>query len=339
MVVIFFALDKMNEKNDIHEYEYTCPVCRTHSVFKSNQPEGCLEPFICSCFTRWLLTIPEAKGQYLYKTREDTLRLQSSIISVLADIGEAMTVRQIYYRLVAAGGPKTEQFYSKVQRTLLDMRERGVLPYELIADNTRSFYRPETYRDLASLLNEQQRFYKKDFWDSQASYIEIWLEKEALRSVFLDVTWDFQIPVYITKGFTSLSFVYSAAEEIKRINKPAYIYLFTDLDPSGIMVAQTIEKRMREFGVQAEFIRPCLTPEQIEQYNVITRPTKKSNHSKDFEGESAELDALHPTVLKNIIRDCITPHIDQRSYERLKGIEAAEKETLSKIINNLRYAS
>jgi len=325
---------------ELNTYSFTCDSCGTEIEFMSNQPAGCVEPYICSCYDVGLIGIPyDIDGKYLYKTRQDTYDLQIAIIKVLRDILEPMTVRQIYYRLVSIGYPKTEQFYNKSQRAIKDMRERGVLPFELIADNSRSFYRPDTHRDLTSLLKEQHRYYRKDFWDSQDSYIEIWLEKEALRSVFASVTFEFQIPLYVSKGFTSLSFVYAASEEIKRINKDAYIYLFTDYDPSGMIVAQTIEKRMREFGVQAEFVRACLTPEQIEQYDVITRPTKESNHSREFVGESAELDALHPRTLKQIIRDCIMPHIDQGSYERLKNIEEVEKETLNKIINNLRYAS
>jgi 5S rRNA maturation endonuclease (ribonuclease M5) len=278
-------------------------------------------------------------GKHLYNVREDTLQLQKDIVSVIEDIAEPMTVRQIYYRLVASGHPKTEEFYSKTQRALLDMRERGSLPYGLIADNTRSFYKARTFNNLETCLTEAQQYYRKDFWESQDSYVEIWLEKEALRSVFNDVTYEMQIPLYVTKGFSSISFMYAAAEEIKLIEKPAYIYLFSDYDPSGLMVYNSFKKRMREFGVKAQFIRPCLTPDQIEDFNVIMRPTKKSNHSRDFVGDSAELDALHPRILKSIVRNCIDLHIDQDAYQKLKNIEAVEKETLKKIADNLRYAS
>jgi len=324
----------------MEEYIVTCDNCRRETIIKSNQPSHGIEPFICNCYFNFLVQIPRGvTGKYLYNTREDTRNLQKDIVTVIADIAEPMTVRQIYYRLVASGHPKTEEFYSKTQRTLLDMRERGTIPYGLIADNSRSFYRPRTYSSLDNMLEEQKRFYRKDFWESQDIYVEIWLEKEALRSVFADVTSEFQIPLYVAKGFSSVSFVYAAAEEIKQINKPSYIYLFSDYDPSGLMVANSIEKRMREFGVKAQFIRPCLTPDQIEKHNVIMRPTKQSNHSKGFEGDSAELDALHPRILKNILRECIEQHIDPVEFDRLKGIEAAEKQTLERIQNNLRHAS
>lgn len=330
----------MARKGNMKRYRVTCQSCGKKSIIKSNQPGGCFEWFACSCYDIDLIHIPEGiEGQYLYKTRENTFNLQKDIMNIIFDIQEPMTVRQIFYRLVSTGHPKTEEFYNRTQRTLLDLRERGCLPYGLIADNTRSFYRPRIYDNLTSMLAEQQRFYRRDFWNSQDVYVEVWLEKEALRSVFTDVTYDFQVPLYVTKGFSSVSFVHAAAEELKQINKPTVIYLFSDYDPSGLMVAETIKRRLKEFGVKAEFVRPCLTPEQIEFYKVATRPTKVSNHSKNFIGESAELDALHPTILKQIVRSCIEQHIDQVEYEKIKGIEQAEKQTLETIQKNLRYAS
>lgn len=330
----------MMATKDLNRYSFTCPDCGIVATILSNQPSGGVEPFICSCYYTTILQLPaDVEGKHLYSVREDTLRLQSEIVKVIEDIGEPMTVRQIYYRLVSIGYPKTEEFYGKVQRSLLDMRERGCLPYGLIADNTRSFYKPATYQSLEMMLKQQQEYYRRDFWQDQNCHVEIWLEKEALRSVFTGATNELQIPLYVAKGFSSVSFVYAAAEEIKLVNKPTYIYLFSDHDPSGVMVAHSIEKRMREFGVKAEFIRPCLTVDQIEEYNVATRPTKVSNHSKQFVGESAELDALHPRILKQIIRSCIEQHIDEEYLMRVRGIEQAEKETLTKITNNLRHAS
>lgn len=320
-------------------YLYTCGNCGLESTIKSNQPAGGQEPFVCSCYQGLTLILPDnVSGKHRYTAREETFALQSAIIEVITEIQEPMTVRQIFYRLVAGGYPKEESFYSKVQRNLLDMRERGLLPYDLIADNSRSFYQPTAYSSLAKMLEEQQTFYRRDFWTDQPEHVEIWLEKEALRNVFTAVTYRFQVPLYVAKGFSSVSFVYSAAEEIKAIGKPATIYLFSDHDPSGVMVARNIEKRMREFGVKAEFIRPCLTVDQIEEYNVTTRPTKESKHSMSFIGESAELDALHPAILKEIIKNCIETHVDNEEYSRLLAIERAEKETLKQITNNMMHA-
>ena len=327
-------------KTNFNQYVYTCKGCGKQSVIKSNQPAGCYEPFICECYKTALLQVPEhIKGKYLYKTRIETLRLQNDIVDTIEDIEAEMTLRQIYYRLVAAGYPKEDEFYKRVKRTLLDMRERGTLPYGLIADNSRSFYKPRTYSSLEGMLKAQQSFYRKDFWEGQRIHLEIWLEKEALRNVFWDVTDHYQVPLYVTKGLSSVSFVYAASEEIKRIDKPTVIYFFSDYDPSGLVLTRAIERRMREFDVvDAEFIRGGLTRDQIDEYQIETRKTKPSKHSAGFVGDSAELDALHPAILKQILTDCIEDNIDMEAFDKLKGVEEAEKKTLATITNNLRHA-
>ena len=321
-------------------YTYKCDKCGAVSSIKSNQPAGGKEPFICECYEPSMLGLPkDIEGKYLYKTRTHILQLQISIVNTIADIRSPMTVRQIFYRLVAAGYPKSDEFYNKVQRSLLDMRERGTLPYGLIADNSRSFYKPDTYSSLERMLEDQQKLYRRDFWQDQPLHLEIWLEKEALRNVFWDVTDYYQVPLYVTKGLSSVSFVYAATEEIKRIGKPTIIYFFSDYDPSGLVLTRSIERRMREFDVDAEFIRGGLTRDQIDEYQIETRKTKPSKHSAGFIGDSAELDALHPKILRSIVKRCIERHVDMDAFRRLAGIEEAERQTLTTITNNLRHAS
>ena len=96
---------------------------------------------------------------------------------------------------------------------------------------------------------------------------------------------------------------------------------------------------MREFDVDAEFIRGGLTRDKIDEYQIETRKTKPSKHSAVFIGDSAELDALHPKILRSIVKRCIDRHVDMDAFRRLAGIEEAERQTLTTITNNLRHAS
>jgi len=77
------------------------------------------------------------------------------------------------------------------------------------------------------------------------------------------------------------------------------------------------------------------TPEQIEAWNLPTRPTKKTDsRSKGFKGNSVEVDAIPPDKLKGLVRDCIECHIDNETYEQTMMAEIAEKETLANMILN-----
>ena len=52
---------------------------------------------------------------------------------------------------------------------------------------------------------------------------------------------------------------------------------------------------------------------------------------RQFGPECCELDALAPDVLEGMIRDCIERHIDRAEWERVRRVEAAERNTLHDI--------
>ena len=86
-----------------------------------------------------------------------------------------------------------------------------------------------------------------------------------MSGVLYDVTAPWDVPLYVSRGFSSLSLVHGAAEEIAAIGKPAHIYCFGDYDPSGMEIPRVIERGMREFAPEAEvhFTRVAVTSEQI----------------------------------------------------------------------------
>lgn len=72
-----------------------------------------------------------------------------------------------------------------------------------------------------------------------------------------------------------------------------------------------------------------MMPEQIQELNLPTRPTKRTDsRAKGFEGESVEVDAIPPKMLRQIASDCITQHVDQKAYDVLIDAEAGEREAL-----------
>ena len=89
-------------------------------------------------------------------------------------------------------------------------------------------------------------------WDEQNAYVEIWLEKDALAGVLVDVTQKWDVPLMVTRGFASLSYLHEAAETIRDQNKPTYLYYFGDHDPSGVDIPRQVERRLREFAPDSD---------------------------------------------------------------------------------------
>jgi hypothetical protein len=269
------------------------------------------------------------------RTREDIQIIREALYSLLAN-SHPMTVRQIYYQMVTHQViDKTEAEYKQtVCRLLALMRRQGIIPFGWIADNTRWMRKPRTFTGLQNALQITAQTYRRNLWDSQEAYVEIWLEKDALAGVLYDITSEYDVPLMVSRGYSSLSFLYEAAEAIKTQRKPAYLYYFGDYDPSGVNITQTIERNLRDLAPDAEiyFERVAVTRDQIEEWQLPTRPTKKSDsRSKGFIGESVEVDAIPITFLKGLATECIERHLNVEELVRLREIEEAERETLERV--------
>jgi hypothetical protein len=220
-----------------------------------------------------------------------------------------------------------------VIRLLGEMREAGEIPFESIADNTRWMRKPTTFVGLDSCLNNTAKFYRRDLWAAMPVYVEIWCEKDALAGVMMEETEVYDVPLMVARGYSSLTFLHSAAKAIEAGGKPAYIYHFGDLDPSGVDAARDIEAKLRRYapGAEIHFERPAVTRAQADDWNLPTRPTKQTDtRAKKFVGTSVELDAIPVRQLRDLVRGCIERHVDQEQLNVLRAAEESERETLAK---------
>jgi hypothetical protein len=234
------------------------------------------------------------------RTKADIDKIKSAIRSVLkAD--HPMTVRQVFYQLVVRGTiEKTEEEYQgTVIRLLTEMRIEDELSFDWIVDESRRRRITRTYNNIADAARDTAKFYRRSALRECPDYIEIWVEKEALSGVLWDVTSEYDVPLLVSKGMPSLTQLYGSAYQIARAaraDKESYIYQFGDHDPSGVLIPKTIERRLTELCEKLDcpgpyFERVALTEEQITEFNLPTRPTKRNGnrHANKFEGDSVEL--------------------------------------------------
>lgn len=263
----------------------------------------------------------------------------TSVRDAIKDILEQdnpQTVRQVFYALTVRGViAKAEIEYQRtVVRLLVEMREAGTIPFEWLADNTRWMRKPATFTGLESCLSNTSKFYRRDLWAAMPVYVEVWCEKDALAGVLMEETEVYDVPLMVARGYASLSFLHSAAMAIEAKGKPAFIYHFGDLDPSGVDAARDIEAKLRRYapGAEIHFERPAVTREQVERWNLPTRPTKQSDtRAKKFNSAtSVELDAIPARQLREIVRACIDRHVDQEQLALLRIAEQSERELLTK---------
>lgn len=266
------------------------------------------------------------------RTNADIEALKQSLYNIVAD-DQPMTVRQVFYQAVSQGLiEKTEAEYgNSIGRLLTEMRLDGDLPFDWIADNTRWMRKPRTFSNAEEAVRITAEAYRRSLWDNQDCYVEIWLEKDALAGVLYEITSPYDVPLMVTRGYPSVSYLYNAAETISAQEKAAYLYYFGDHDPSGVDIPRNIEERLCEFAPEAGicFMRVAVNPEQIASMRLPTRPTKKSDtRSRNFEGESVEVDAIPPSKLRELAESCIAQHIDEKQLEITQVAEKSEREWL-----------
>ena len=149
------------------------------------------------------------------------------------------------------------------------------------------------------------------------------------------ITSMYDVPLMVARGYASLRSCTAPPRHIADLDVPTYIYHLGDFDPSGVNAGEKIEETLRELAPDAEihFERIAVTPEQIEEWNLPTRPTKKSDtRSKGFGDISVELDAIDPNDLRDLVQSAIEEHLPPEQFEVLKAAEKSEREIIAKLV-------
>lgn len=251
-----------------------------------------------------------------------------------------VSVRGLYYQAEVAGIPgidKTESSYDKVQRQVLLLRRSGRLAYEHIADGTRWMRKPASYDDKNAALRALASSYRQNPWRGLDTYVEIWVEKDALAGVIFPVTEEYDVPLMVARGFSSETFAFEAVAQRGRDSRDYHVYYFGDFDRSGQDAAHSLREKLQRFAddlpqcrCRVIFHLMAITLEQIFELLLPTRPHKRTSVAdRRWPHEFAcELDAMPPDILRALVRDCIEQHLPRHLLEIAKIIEESEREGL-----------
>lgn len=273
------------------------------------------------------------------RSKQHIKQLKAALYEIAKECRPA-SVRQIFYQAVSMGlVEKSEREYKgTIVRLLTSMRKGGELPYSWISDSSRWMRKPRTHDDIEAALEDSIEFYRRSLWRDSSDYVEVWLEKEALSGVLFPVTSKWDVPLMVTRGYPSLSFLSEAANAINDQDKNIYLYYLGDLDPSGVDIPRHVEETLGDLCDESfDFERIAVDKDQVENWNLPTRPTKRTDsRAKNFAGRSVELDSIRPQRLRSLVELHIKQHIDADLLERTERIEAAERESAQTIIQSWR---
>jgi len=293
-----------------------------------------------------------ARRQFKWTEKQfDKLNKVEVVLEELKDY-KPLTLRQIYYQLVGKGYIENNKSqYTMLSGLLKWARIDGYISWNDIEDRVRVFHNGAGWNDGKDFIEDElKRFlvgYRRDMLQTQERYIEVWIEKDALSSIFRRVAFPYCVSTVVCRGFSSVSFLNDFKNRLDYYpdKNPVMLY-FGDFDPSGVEMLESIEITLKdELGASGiEFKRIALTREDIYKNKLPHSPdalkrtdTRAKKHLEAYGELAVELDALRPDVLEQKIKDGIEAELDigafnnevERSNDELERLDLLKNEVVS----------
>ncbi|EGW40496.1 hypothetical protein DOT_1568 [Desulfosporosinus sp. OT] len=285
------------------------------------------------------------KIEYISKNfgvdRLDLINRINSVIDDYSAQGYSLTLRQVYYQMVArAIIPNNERSYKNLGVLISEARLAGLIDWNAIEDRTRNLKGKSHWQTPGSMIDSAAYSYHLDHWNGQKNYVEVWVEKDALVGIVGQICGELDVNFFSCRGYVSQSEMWGAARRLKRRqdNGQQIVLLHLgDHDPSGRDMSRDIQDRLVTFETHGvDFHRLALNMNQIEQYGPPPNPTKitdsrATKYIQEFGHECWELDALEPQVISDLISKNVRKYRDDRLYKSVLKQEREEKGMLEEV--------
>ena len=226
--------------------------------------------------------------------------------------------------------------YQAVSNALRDARKSGEIPWEWIEDRLRQPRTVSMWADLTSFAETARRAYRRDVWPGQSSYVECWLEKDALSGIFEDLLRPYGVTLNVGRGYDGWDSIHNAAERYDSAENATVLY-FGDFDPSGEDMFRSLRERLAFFESSPEIVKCALTDDDVTRYSLPsdftkTTDTRRAAFVAKYGDRCVELDALPVDVLRERIIAEIESRMDLQALEAVKQQEGVERERLIELL-------
>lgn len=282
------------------------------------------------------------KIEYVPKSfSTDRLRMIERVNSVVAEYerqGYSLTLRQVYYQMVARDIiPNNMRSYKNLGNLINDARLAGLIDWLAIEDRTRNLRGNAHWEKPGEVIESAAYSYKLDHWAGQENYVEVWVEKDALIGIVGKICKQLDVNHFSCRGYVSQSEMWAAARRLRSrqlAGQHVVLLHLGDHDPSGKDMSRDIQERLVTFETyDVTFKRLALNMDQVELYNPPPNPAKltdsrSTGYIERYGNECWELDALEPKVISDVISENVTMYRDDALYRAVVQREREEKRQL-----------
>jgi hypothetical protein len=229
----------------------------------------------------------------------------------------------------------------KISEALTTAREKGLIPWDWIVDETRAVERKASWGDPDAYMQTAKTSYRLDRWTEQPQRLLVVSEKGTIGGTLRPVLHEYGVGFLVLHGFGSATALNDLAEFAAEDERPLTLIYVGDHDPSGRHMSNVdIPKRLSAYGGVANILRMAILPSQISRLGLSTFSAhEKQKDSRyrwflDTYGETCcELDAMNPNVLRALVERAITDRIDADSWERAGTTEQAQLRSLGEFFD------
>lgn len=285
------------------------------------------------------------KQKYIEKRfRQESLSMIDRVNHIIEEYsvkGYDLTLRQVYYQLVAADLiVNSERSYKNLGTLINDGRMAGVIDLNAIIDRTRNLRGLRSDENPEDAISSAARIYRLDKWKNQFYHVEVWVEKDALAGIVGQICGRLDVDYFSCSGYTSQSEMWRAARRLsyyESIGQETVILHLGDHDPSGIDMSRDIVDRLEMFGAYPEFKRLALNMNQVEEFSPPPNPAKLSDsrakgYITKFGKSSWELDALKPETLDTLINKNVKQYTDADLLAKTENQERADITQMESVV-------
>jgi hypothetical protein len=272
-------------------------------------------------------------------------RRTTQLVGVAAAILMAehpMTVRQCFYRLVSAAVVENcIRDYRRVSMILTKARNDGRIEFDWIVDRSRQNYTAATWSNLREFGEAVLASYRRDNWQDQENYIEVWTEKDAIIGSIYAITDQWAVTIRALRGFNSTTGAHSIAEHFRDENakgKMIEVFYLGDFDPSGAAIEDDVARRVRAYDSglfkikRLAIFKADIAKFQLPSLRVKAIDPRAGEFIRRHGTAAIELDALPPTELRARLQKAIMDKVDLKRWERAQMVERAHVETTERIV-------
>lgn len=220
----------------------------------------------------------------------------------------------------------------------------NAIPADWMVDETRQPEMVSVWQNATEYVETVKRSYRRDNWQDQANYCEVWSEKATILGAIRPIADQWGITLRVCHGFGSTGMEGQVGRLFEEIDKSIAVFFLGDHDPSGHVIEQDIYRRVRTAGgVAFRMVRLAIHPADIATFNLPPQTVKvtdsrAASFRRRFGADAAtiELDALPASELRGRVQSAVGAMVDQTLWERQVAVQEVELNCIAEFAERMK---